>query len=362
MNKLISIIVPAYNTENYIEDMLICLENQTYKNLQIIVIDDGSTDKTASIILKYAKKDSRIEYYYQKNSGVSAARNEGLKKVKGEKIFFFDSDDTFVSELIKRCVDFSNDNNVETVIYGYSSKSNGIVGKQHKFELSGCYRGGQIKNVLTAFIGHSYEDINAWIKGEKSLREGKEHTALWRIMLDAETVLQSKMEFKEDLSIGEDTRFINEYLLRTTSVGVLEETLYYLTIREGSANITNNLDPQLMTLNKLKLIEARKEIEEIARDISCFDINPYWQGTLVLSAVQLALKLSNDKNQNHSKKENLTFLKMYLNNSDVKKGIMDFKPDFGIKAIPFVALKYLPKEIVFYLCCLLPNKLVKKIT
>lgn len=68
----VSVIVPAYNTEGYIERMITCLLKQTYTNLQLIFIDDGSTDKTAKIIKSF--KDPRIEYYYQKNSGVSAAR------------------------------------------------------------------------------------------------------------------------------------------------------------------------------------------------------------------------------------------------------------------------------------------------
>lgn len=82
----VSVIVPAYNTEVYIERMIECLLKQTYGNLQLIFIDDGSTDKTADIIKSFT--DSRIEYYYQKNAGVSAARNAGLKRATGEKLFF----------------------------------------------------------------------------------------------------------------------------------------------------------------------------------------------------------------------------------------------------------------------------------
>lgn len=82
----VSVIVPSYNTENYIEQMINCCLNQTYNNLQLIFIDDGSTDKTADIIKSF--DDSRIEYYYQNNAGVSAARNLGLSKAKGKKYSF----------------------------------------------------------------------------------------------------------------------------------------------------------------------------------------------------------------------------------------------------------------------------------
>lgn len=100
-NLMVSVIVPAFNTEKYIGKMIECVLAQTYTNLQLIFIDDGSTDKTSEIIKQYQGGDSRIEYYYQDNSGVSAARNFGLTKAIGDKVFFFDSDDTFEPILLK---------------------------------------------------------------------------------------------------------------------------------------------------------------------------------------------------------------------------------------------------------------------
>lgn len=84
---LVSIVIPAYNTEQYILPMIDSLKKQTYKNLQIIFVDDGSRDDTAKIIKKYQAEDSRVEYYYQENQGVSKARNFGLDKVNGKNYF-----------------------------------------------------------------------------------------------------------------------------------------------------------------------------------------------------------------------------------------------------------------------------------
>ena len=84
--EVISVIVPVYNAEHYLEECILSILHQTYHALQIILIDDGSTDKTAEIIKSYP--DRRIEYYYQKNAGVSAARNEGLKRLKVKKSSF----------------------------------------------------------------------------------------------------------------------------------------------------------------------------------------------------------------------------------------------------------------------------------
>ncbi len=93
MNSLVSIIIPIYNLENYIEYCLNSVVNQTYKELEILCIDDGSTDKSAEIVKRFAASDGRIKYFYQENAGVSAARNKGLDEAKGEYVMFVDGDD-----------------------------------------------------------------------------------------------------------------------------------------------------------------------------------------------------------------------------------------------------------------------------
>ncbi len=99
----ISIVIPAYNVEKYIEHCLESVIHQTYKNLQIILVDDGATDKTSEICDRYAKIDNRIEVIHKPNGGLADARNKGLERVNGEYIAFLDSDDyiypTFYEEL-----------------------------------------------------------------------------------------------------------------------------------------------------------------------------------------------------------------------------------------------------------------------
>ena len=161
---LVSIVIPAYNTEKYIKPMIESLKAQTYRNLQVIFVDDGSCDGTAEIIKEYQREDHRVEYYYQKNQGVSIARNNGLKRVKGKKLFFFDSDDTFENDLIESCVNFAIAQSVDAVLYGYADKVLGKKENEHVFELHGSFRDDQIaKEVIPSFLGHSYEDVNEWL-------------------------------------------------------------------------------------------------------------------------------------------------------------------------------------------------------
>lgn len=100
----VSIIVPIYNTEKYIRECLLSLLNQTYKNIEIICIDDGSTDSSLSILKKYAKLDNRIVVFTQNHKGVSAARNIGLNAMTGKYVMSCDSDDFFRVDAVALCI------------------------------------------------------------------------------------------------------------------------------------------------------------------------------------------------------------------------------------------------------------------
>ena len=103
--KLVSLIIRVYNVEKYLKRCLDSVEKQTYKNIEVLIINDGSIDKTETIILDYVKKNSNFRYYKKANGGVSSARNLGLANAKGEYISFIDGDDTieptFVETLVK---------------------------------------------------------------------------------------------------------------------------------------------------------------------------------------------------------------------------------------------------------------------
>ena len=97
---LVSVIVPIYNSGKYLDKCIDSIVNQTYKNLEIILVDDGSTDNAPEICDEWAKKDERIKVIHQENGGVSKARNVGLDNVTGEYISFVDSDDYVVRNYI----------------------------------------------------------------------------------------------------------------------------------------------------------------------------------------------------------------------------------------------------------------------
>ena len=194
----VSIIVPIYNTEKYLKACLDSIINQTYQNLEIILIDDGSTDKSGKIIDTYAKKDSRIKAFHQKNAGQSAARNFGLKKATGDFISFIDSDDqidkTFISKLLAP--------------FEKSDTSVTVCGRHYEM-LNQNYR-------KTVYISHlrprfKHEDKKTYILFLLTV-DGRMYSAVDKLF---RAEFAKQLHFNESINFSEDTNYVLDYLAKT---------------------------------------------------------------------------------------------------------------------------------------------------
>lgn len=119
---LVSVIVPVYNVENYMRKCIDSILNQTYKNLEIILVDDGATDESGVICDEYALIDHRIKVLHKENGGLASARNAGVKVATGEYISYVDSDDWIESEFIETLLKCCEDNNAQMSICRYSER------------------------------------------------------------------------------------------------------------------------------------------------------------------------------------------------------------------------------------------------
>lgn len=120
-NKLVSVIMPLYNYEKFVEKAVRSLQNQTYKNLEIIVVDDGSTDKSGEIVDKLAKEDDRIKVTHQENGGIGKAIKTGLSKATGDYIAFLDSDDWMEPNAYEELLAVALSTNADIVEFGTNS-------------------------------------------------------------------------------------------------------------------------------------------------------------------------------------------------------------------------------------------------
>ena len=156
---LISIIVPVYNVELYIDACLDSIEQQTYKNLEIIVVEDCSTDNSTQAI-KYHLKDNRIKLIqHENNSGLSAARNTGIEAATGEYMMFVDSDDIIDLNLIKTCVDCAIQTGAELITYDFTAFIDGVKKTDLPYPSFNSESGAVLKNEEYFNLPHF-----AWLK------------------------------------------------------------------------------------------------------------------------------------------------------------------------------------------------------
>lgn len=127
MNELVSVIIPVYNVEKYLGECLESVTNQTYKNIEILLINDGSTDGSGEVCDQYAQKDNRIKVLHKKNGGVSSARNAGLEMAQGDFITFIDADDLVGKEYVSSMYETSVKFNADIIFCKYSNYVNGKV-------------------------------------------------------------------------------------------------------------------------------------------------------------------------------------------------------------------------------------------
>ena len=161
MDSLISIIVPVYNVEKYLEKCINSIINQTYKNLDIILINDGSTDNSGKVCDKFKSKDSRIKVIHKENGGLSDARNAGLKIANGEYIGFVDSDDYIAPDMFETLYNLTQKYNAEiSIVSFYEIYNTKTIGVRDSRQLQQMNKIEAIKELLLDSKIQSY----AWNK------------------------------------------------------------------------------------------------------------------------------------------------------------------------------------------------------
>lgn len=142
MEPLVSIITPSYNSKDFIRETIESVLNQTYKNWEMLIVDDCSTDSSPEIIKKYIQKDSRIKYFKnEKNSGPAVSRNLGLDNSRGKYIAFLDSDDIWIDKKLQLQIEYIQKNEVDLIHSNYKfCDKNGVAIKEIKNDIKLNYK------------------------------------------------------------------------------------------------------------------------------------------------------------------------------------------------------------------------------
>ena len=308
-----SVIIPVYNVEKYIDRCLKSIISQNYDDLEIIVIDNGSTDSSGSICDTYASEYSNISVYHIENHGVGAARNFGLSKARGEFIYFVDSDDYLVGNLF---ADFADKlvSDLDLVVFCYYNSFEEDLTEKSRTEKSLPFKGNY--------------DKDGFIKIFKELFLSDMLYTVWNKIYRREFLLENNLSF-EQYELGEDVRF-NLNVYRNVNRIFLSQDSYYVYVigRKGSAMSSYNPKRIQYQLQELKMVDS------LLSDwyLDSFDLDQTIKARILMSNIY---NISKQNTQFSSKVE---YVKDICENKDIKSFI--HTEENGLK--PFI--NYLLKQ------------------
>lgn len=286
-NIKISIIVPVYNVENYIKNTLDSILNQTLKDIEIIAINDGSTDNTKNILDSYSKKFDRIKVIHQENKGVSATRNKGILYAKGEYIGFVDADDLIDCNMYETLYKKATFNNADIAICGFIEEDlKGNVFREYSYKYSN-------KILIDNDIRKSFKES---LDTELSPLGG---ASICNKIFKRKLLTDNKILIDESITVGEDFCLnIHCFDKAKSVVGVDEKFYHYMKINPNS--IMTKMDDTKF----YKFIEGRKAIIKTLNDFD-FDSEEYLRfenGRNFANLIQIAdykIKQSNDMKKSY---------------------------------------------------------------
>lgn len=239
MEDLISVIVPVYNVEKYINKCIDSILNQTHKNLEIILVDDGSQDNSGKICDEYAKEDKRIIIIHKENGGVSSARNIGLENATGKYVTFIDADDYVDENYCQKLLETLIEQNVDCVACGH----NRIYNKENKLEKITSKKSYKLRDkeilekILCVQSGLGFAAMKLWKRNKiKDIR------------------------FNEDMQVAEDAFFALQASQIIKDMYVLNEAIYNYRFNDKSAVRKYNKDYANKYLKSMQI--TQKYLEE----------------------------------------------------------------------------------------------------
>lgn len=229
MTEIVSVIVPVYNTALYLRECIDSILSQTYQRLEVILINDGSTDGSGDICDEYAKKDARVRVIHKPNGGVSTARNAGLDSCTGELISFVDADDRLDLRMYEKLVRCLTENDADAAMCGFVDYPHDAPVEKGVFTVSPC-----------DFKGTVYQ----------MMRRNGYFTSPWAKVFRRELVFKEggPVGFDTALSFSEDEVWLLEVLRYCERTAFLPEALYYYRPREDSVGRTAVLTDKKLTI------------------------------------------------------------------------------------------------------------------
>ena len=242
IKKLVTVVVPVYNVQHYLDRCLVSIVNQSYQELEIILVDDGSTDGSGILCDDWAQKDSRITVIHKKNAGLGMARNTGIDHASGQYICFFDSDDYIDAYTIEHAVELAEKELAQIVVFGMVSVDfhGRVVQRAIPESQKTCYRSNEVlEELLPSILQPAIRDPKT-----RNLRLSACSCLFLQDLID-----QNKWKFVTEREIiSEDVYSLLDLYRYVKAAAVLQEALYYYC--ENAASLTHSYRADRYERNK----------------------------------------------------------------------------------------------------------------
>lgn len=322
MDKLVSVIVPVYNVEKYLDACVESLIHQTYQNIEIILVDDGSPDQSAIMCDAFRENDDRIMVIHKENGGLSDARNAGIKASTGEYILFLDSDDFLELDAIEKLIQVIDQSNADVVIFGYYTD---FVDNDETI-----YKSIKISGIDGSFDVESYHNIpvNSKVIGLLGYA--------WNKLYKSGLIKDNNFMFTKGISLVEDVLFNGPLMEAAKKVTFIQDEFVHYLQRDrvtlGAKLYDNHMELKMMAVQKIESLLKHWIIndETITRVI----------GEVMFNTVKAIVKLLS-QSEEYDKKTKVVKLKRVLKDSETFEHLSTHKPQtFKDRLLLFLMKKY----------------------
>lgn len=332
MNDLISIIIPIYNISKYVKRCIDSVLKQKYTNIEIILVDDGSTDDSGIICDEYAKKYSNVLVIHKKNAGLGMARNSGIETMHGKYVMFVDGDDYISTDRIWNMYNCLKKTDSDTCIAGFSrEKNNQIKLVNNIFEGKIIFNKDIVKEIIPRMCG-KYGNMTDYME-----------MAVWNGLYSSDIISKNNIRFpSERVLINEDLSFDIDYYSKSSKVCFSNNTGYFYCDNEGS--LTTKYRENRFELQKVMYLE----LVDRTQKLGIYEICAQRLMTTFIAIARYSIKLEEKFEKQNSRKKAIENIKRICKDNVLKEVLLQY--DGSWLTIKNRIVNYLiKKEYVFLL-------------
>jgi len=343
---MVSVIVPLYNSEKYLRRCIDSIVNQTHKNIELILINDGSTDTSGELCDSYARRDNRIKVIHNKNNGPAQARNTGIENSEGDFIIFVDSDDFIENNALSVLIDNYSRNNADIIIGDARSIKDGVLGPGYK----GSFMESRLltKQEIADYARHYLKKPNKFTLFAYS----------WGRLFKSSIVKDNRVFFNVDLHTFEDVAFNFDYLNYAEKIFFLKEPVYNHLIHNNymSATMAVSDNPRVLFGYKRALYDIGKFLR---RSNSGANVDKETGHAFVCLTIIQLVRICGQINK-ANKDSIIGFIREIINDPELRENLGYYSPSNGDSRILPVLMKLKLIGLIVLVCRYKANRRYKK--